>query len=210
MKITNTRHKLVGPIELWEHKRQFQFDFLLNNGLNETDTLLDFGCGTLRGGIPLIRYLNAGNYTGIDIRNIVITEAEKELDENKLRYKKPNLIHICDINNLSFSEKFDIVLCFSVLIHLEDSILNDSLKFISKYIKPEGCMYANVVLGNHPDRTWNEFLLVERSFEFYSDTFKRNKMMIKDIGSLSSFGHITLSKDENLKNRQRMLKCQLL
>lgn len=210
MEITNTRHKLVGPLELWEHKRQFQFDFLLNNGLKETDTLLDFGCGTLRGGIPLIRYLNVGNYTGIDIRSMVILEAEKELDENKLRYKNPKLIHMSDINKLLLSDKFDIVLCFSVLIHLEDSILNDSLKFISNYIKPEGCMYANVVLGDKPDGTWNEFSLVERNFEFYSDTFERNNMMIKDIGLLSSFGHITLSKDPDLKNRQRMLKCQVL
>ncbi|MFZ4462637.1 MAG: class I SAM-dependent methyltransferase [Bacteroidales bacterium] len=210
MEVTHTRHKLVGPLELWEHKRQFQFDFLLSNGLKETDTLLDFGCGTLRGGIPLICYLNEGNYTGIDIRSMVILEAEKELEENKLQYKKPKLIHMSDINKLLLSDKFDVVLCFSVLIHLEDSILNDSLKFISNYLKPEGCMYANVIIGNKPDGNWNEFSLVERSFEFYSDTFERNNLMIKDLGTLSSYGHITLSKDQDLKNRQRMLKCQLL
>jgi len=48
------RHGLVGPARLWKMKRDFQIGFLKNFGLKPDNVLLDLGCGTLRGGIPII------------------------------------------------------------------------------------------------------------------------------------------------------------
>lgn len=73
------RHRLVGSPRLWEMKRRFQFDFLVCRGLVPDDHLLDLGCGTLRGGIPLIAYLDPGHYTGIDVRSEAIDEGRLEL-----------------------------------------------------------------------------------------------------------------------------------
>ena len=61
------RHALVGPGHLWKEKRDWQMGFLLNHGLSPSDHFLDVGCGTLRGGIPIIEYLDPGNYTGFDV-----------------------------------------------------------------------------------------------------------------------------------------------
>lgn len=52
---------------LWQQMGQLQFDFLVRQGLKPEHRLLDIGCGTLRGGRHFIRYLNPGNYTGMDI-----------------------------------------------------------------------------------------------------------------------------------------------
>ena len=71
------RHSLVGPPKLWKLKRDFQINFLKNAGLEPQHYLLDIGCGTLRGGIPLIDYLNVGNYTGIERRRKVLEEGGK-------------------------------------------------------------------------------------------------------------------------------------
>lgn len=62
------RHALVGAANVWQQAREFQFQFLLDQGLQKTDKLMDIGCGTLRGGIPMIEYLNIGNYYGMDLR----------------------------------------------------------------------------------------------------------------------------------------------
>ena len=70
-----TRHHWVGPQDLWRMKRQFQIDFLLRMGLQPDEDLLDLGCGTLRGGIPMIEYLHAGKYVGVDVRAEVLAEA---------------------------------------------------------------------------------------------------------------------------------------
>ena len=61
------RHSLVGPAHLWEIKRAFQIQFLQSVGLTPDQYLLDMGCGTLRGGIPIIKYLEPGHYYGIRI-----------------------------------------------------------------------------------------------------------------------------------------------
>jgi cyclopropane fatty-acyl-phospholipid synthase-like methyltransferase len=85
----SVRHALVGPGDLWESKRRFQIEFLLKQGLLPHHRLLDFGCGTLRGGIPLIEYLNDGNYVGLDVRLETLKEACLELEESGLASKNP-------------------------------------------------------------------------------------------------------------------------
>jgi len=83
----SARHSLVGPGDLWDVKRRFQLEFLLGAGLKPHHRLLDFGCGTLRGGLPLIEYLDQGNYVGLDVRTETLKEACHELEESGLDQK---------------------------------------------------------------------------------------------------------------------------
>ena len=71
------RHFLVGPTSLWKMKQDFQIKFLKENGLLPIHKFIDIGCGTLRGGIPLIQYLNIANYYGIDVRELALDEGKK-------------------------------------------------------------------------------------------------------------------------------------
>lgn len=45
---------------LWEEMGQRQLEFLVEQGLGPCDDLLDVGCGSLRGGVHFIRYLEQG------------------------------------------------------------------------------------------------------------------------------------------------------
>jgi len=51
---------------LWEKIGELQFNFLVKNGLEPKHFLLDIGCGSLRGGIHFIRFLEECHYFGID------------------------------------------------------------------------------------------------------------------------------------------------
>lgn len=61
----------------WDEHGQLQLDFLKSRGLTPEKTLLDFGCGTGRLAAKAIPYLEAGNYTGIDISEGCINQCWK-------------------------------------------------------------------------------------------------------------------------------------
>ena len=110
------RHSMVGPADLWKMKRNFQIQFLKDMGLMPNNYLLDIGCGTLRGGIPLISYLQSGHYFGIEARAEILDEGHKELREAGLIEKHPTLLLSPDISQVMLDRNFDFIWAFSVLI----------------------------------------------------------------------------------------------
>jgi len=69
---------------MWEEVGELQFNFLLKTGLKPHHQLLDLGCGSLRGGIHFIKYLQKNNYWGTDIRKDLLLAGNKEIEINKL------------------------------------------------------------------------------------------------------------------------------
>lgn len=198
----------MGPSQFWKIKRDFQVSFLKEKGLAPDHTVLDFGCGTLRGGIPIIDYLQEGKYYGIDIRERVLLEARKELKEERLEHKNPNLVWFTNFSDLHFDEKFDFILAFSVLFHLSDDILDKALEFVSKNLAASsGKFYANALLGNSKGGgRWEEFPVKERTFDFYLEVAKKHNLKVKKIGVLKDFGHLTNYHKHDL---QPMLEFEL-
>lgn len=199
------RHAMVGPAQLWKMKRDFQIQFLKTMGLKPEHYLLDIGCGTLRGGIPLIKYLQDGHYFGVEVRKEVLDEGRKELREASLEEKKPNLLVSPDISQLTIEQKFDYLWAFSVLIHMCDEILNDTLDFVSNHLLDDGVFYANVnvLTGEGTDGYWQGFPVVIRPLEFYNHACTKYGLVVSDLGGLKDHGHV--SNVENQDN-QRMLK----
>src|SRR6266446_8468342 len=60
------RRFVGGAGDYWELIGQLQFRFLVDQGLAPSETFVDVGCGALRGGVKLIRYLAPDRYLGID------------------------------------------------------------------------------------------------------------------------------------------------
>lgn len=195
------RHALVGPAELWKMKREFQIKFLKQVGLTPQHYLLDIGCGTLRGGIPIIDLLGVGHYYGIERRAAVLEEGRKELEESGLSDKQPQLLLVEDIASLKLRRKFDYIWAFSVLIHMEDATLLSTLGFVREHLEAAGCFYANVRIGDEPDGEWQGFPLVSRSLEFYREACAGNGLRLSDVGSLNELGHPGGSPEQ-----RRMLK----
>jgi SAM-dependent methyltransferase len=167
--------------------------------------LVDIGCGVLRGGVPIIDYLLEGHYYGIEARPNVLEEGREELRESKLEHKKPHLMVAERLANVSLGRKFDYIWAFSVLIHLQDEILNEVLEFASRHLQPGGVFYANVDTADAPDGRWQEFPGVRRPLAFYRETCSRHGLELEDVGSLSTHGHVTGGEADE----QRMLEIRL-
>lgn len=183
------RHALVGPGELWLIKRRFQSDFLLAHGLRPEHRLLDIGCGTLRGGLPLIEYLDAGHYVGVEARKKALDEGYKELAEAGLEGKSPTLIHSADPQQVSLKEPIDVAWAFSVLIHMPDDVVGACLDLVARVLGERGVFYANVMIGDGPPAQWREFPVVARPHSFYEALARRHALELTALGTLDQLGY---------------------
>jgi cyclopropane fatty-acyl-phospholipid synthase-like methyltransferase len=169
-------------------KRQFQVTYLRNHGLSPEQTFLDLGCGTLRGGIPIIEYLEVGNYTGVDVRRQVIEEAAKELRDHKLEPKCPILLTL-DEAITQMSTTFDMIWAFQVLIHMEEDRLHEALDLAKKHLKPNGVFFATALIGEFEESEWQGFPVIRQSLDFYEQKAARAGLTVSPRGMLDSFGY---------------------
>ncbi|MFI4985446.1 MAG: SAM-dependent methyltransferase [Solirubrobacterales bacterium] len=183
------RHALVGRPHLWAFQRRFQLEFLTSHGLRPEHRLLEIGCGTLRGGIPLIEYLETGHYTGVEARAVVLEEGRKELAESGLEHKHPLLIHAADPAQIQLEAHFDFAWAFMVLIHMPDEVVDAYLGFVSGRLTEGGEFYANVGLGDHPEGEWQGFPVVSRPLELYERLAASHGLIVNEVGALGSLGH---------------------
>ncbi len=186
------RHALIGPGKLWEAKRKWQIAFLRDHGLTPSDTFLDVGCGTLRGGIPIIEMLDRGHYTGIEIRSHILDEAKAELALHPLAVsKEPRLILSEGFPTLGRLGPFDWAWGYSVLIHMTDEIVEECLRFVGRELSETGVFCANVNIGDpsRDRRTRAGFPVVSRPHEFYADLAHAAGLATVDLGTLRSLGH---------------------
>ena len=134
-----------------------QLERLKIYGLKPEHTLFDFGCGRLRGGIPIIKYLAAGHYTGNDISQDILEVAKKRLYEAGLQSKRPRLFYTDDLAFSEFTgETFDYIHAQSVLSHMPprdieelfknvSSIMHKETQFIASYFPSKtGAIYSSV------------------------------------------------------------------
>lgn len=201
------RHALVGNPSLWKMKRRFQFDFLVNQGLSPDDCLLDIGCGTLRGGVPLIRYLEPGNYVGIDVREDVIAEAHREAESERVVDRQPQLIVSDFSDGLHLGREVDVAFAFSVLFHMDDGALDNCLRFVAAHLVRDGRFFANVNIGDTAQHgQWREFPFWFRSSEDLREHAAAAGFRFHDIGDLRTLGHDSGIHDQD---SQRMLEFVL-
>jgi SAM-dependent methyltransferase len=197
------RHQLVGPPEFWKMKRDFQVSFLRAQGLEPRHRLLDIGCGTLRGGIPLIDWLDRGHYYGIEVRPSVLAEGLQELCDAGLEDKCPTLI-VGDIGAIDIPARLDFVWAFSVLIHMTDAIVERTVAFAARQLWPDGVFFANVRTDTQrADGHWQGFPVAARPLAFYDEICARHGLVMQDLGALADLGHESGSATQDA---QRMLR----
>jgi SAM-dependent methyltransferase len=180
---------MVGPFGAWKATRNFQYTFLIQQGLKPQHRFLDIGCGPLRGGYPVIKYLDKGCYTGIDIRPKAIENAKKQIKKGNLSHKQPNLIISDSFGKNELKLKgFDIIWCFQVFYHLESDILEACLAQISNLLDKNGICYANVNTTLR-DGSWMEFPFLKRSVECYSDLAAKYGLQTQVLGQLADYDY---------------------
>jgi cyclopropane fatty-acyl-phospholipid synthase-like methyltransferase len=130
---------------MWDEIGKLQFKFLVEQGLRQDMRLLDIGCGALRGGIHFVRYLNRGNYFGVDMNeSLIMAGYEKELVAAGLVEKLPrsNLMVDRHFRFKKLDIEFDMALALSVLTHLQLNSIHLCLIELSKCMKKDGRLYA--------------------------------------------------------------------
>ena len=123
-----------------------QLEFLQGRGLQPDDLLLDVGCGSLRGGVKFVEYLNPGRYFGIDISPALLEAGYAQ--EIALRpglaekFPQRNLKCIDDFDASSFGQRFDYALAQSVFTHLTLNSIRLCLENLHPVVRPGGKFYA--------------------------------------------------------------------
>ena len=134
---------------LWDEMGQHQFEFLKDQGLQPHHRLLDIGCGSLRGGLYFIDYLEQGNYTGFDLSTEVIKAGQRKIEKRGIADKAPKLL-VNTARNLKFdfldSVKFDFLLAQSVFSHLKPEHIDECFDNLHKVMAKN----ARFFFTHHP------------------------------------------------------------
>lgn len=140
---------------LWDEIGQLQLDFLVAQGLMPYHRLLDIGCGSLRGGVKLIRYLDTGHYAGVDLHESLLDAGYQiELAREGLTHKLPRSNLVAD-GEFDFSwcpMRVDFALAQSVFTALPLNFLRICLERLPAFVVRDGKFFVSIfeIPDNHP------------------------------------------------------------
>lgn len=134
----------------WEEIGKSQFEFMKQQGLLPEQRLIDVGCGALRGGVHFIRFLDKGNYFGIDMNRSLIEAGGIELDAAGLSERRPTLLVNDQFELSRFGVKFDYAVAISLFTHLYMNNMVRCLVEVGSVLKPGGRFYATFFEAPRP------------------------------------------------------------
>lgn len=165
------------------------FDSLKHHGLLPHHYVLDIGCGWLRVGIHIIKYIEKNHYYAFDKEKRQIKKAHKIIETYKLSHKEPivKLINIPkDIQEVIDPIKFDYMVARSVFTHIDLQTLENLFAAVIPYLKSGGVFYASffgkssgipIVDKPHNFRK-NEYSHAIYPFSFFEDLAKRYRLSV--------------------------------
>lgn len=127
---------------LWDEIGALQFEFLVGRGLRPSDHLLDVGCGSLRGGIHFVRYLEPGHYYGIDAERRYLDGGRRELLEAGVDPASVTLVHDDRFEFSRTGRTFSWALAQSVFTHLPLNSILRCLGEMERVLEPGGRFFA--------------------------------------------------------------------
>ena len=124
-----SRHGFLGvPAETFADAGRRQFVALLNEGLNPESKVLDLGCGCLRTGCWLIRFLDRGSYHAIEpARERVEYGLEYLFFGSEITLKQPRFEFRSDFDSSGFGVSFDFFLAGSIWSHASKGQIQTSM-----------------------------------------------------------------------------------
>ena len=131
---------------MWDYLGKFQLDFLIGKGLKPEHTLLDVGCGCLRGSLHFIRYLKKGHYWSSEISPNVLSVGQVYLRQAGLLDKDP---HLTLTDDFGFEElvgqQFDFVQAFGVFTDMPPNSIRECFANLHKVLSIYGAFHATFV-----------------------------------------------------------------
>ena len=155
------RNGFVGvPRDTFEAGGRAQFIRLLEHGLLPESRVLEIGCGCLRVGYWLIRFLDSGCYHGIEpARDRVRLGRETLFSGDELERKKPRFDYNADFDTSVFDGRFDYFLAGSIWTHCGKAHIERTLDGFSADAGPNAVFLTSYLpaLGQDDDyrgETW--------------------------------------------------------
>jgi SAM-dependent methyltransferase len=149
----------VGPPGRYGLLGLLQMNLLTALGLEETDTVLDFGCGSLRLGRCLIPFLLRGKYYGIEPHDWLIQDGFTHETGGQLRTLKAPLFSNDDTFDCSvFDVEFDFIMAQSIITHSGPKQTANLIRTAAQSLKQDGLFLFSFILGEDdtplPEADW--------------------------------------------------------
>lgn len=125
---------------------EIQKEFLIINGCASTSNVLEVGCGCLVAGFPIMDYLDADRYVGIEPNTWLIKAAigARPGTLELVREKRPLFIANDKFDATETARRFDFVISHSILSHAAHWQYPLFLKNLKKVLAPNGMIIASI------------------------------------------------------------------
>lgn len=136
---TGRHREVIGG--LWEEIGAWQYDLMIAAGLQPHHRMLDVGCGTFRGGVRFVPYLEPSHYYGVDLSAALIEGGyQREMVGGGLSERLPlaNLHATQDFDCNGFGVSFDFALAVSVFTHLPLNHIRLALHRVCEVLREGG------------------------------------------------------------------------
>lgn len=149
IRTTENHREFVGPTNEYDLNAAMQFNLLTFLGLREFHTLLDVGCGSLRGGRLFIVYLLPGRYFGIEPEQWLVESAiSKEIGGDLIELKSPSFNHNSNFACSIFDRKFEYILAQGVFNHAPEWEIRKCVSEAAKCMNSRSIFAATYKQGN--------------------------------------------------------------
>lgn len=129
----------------WDELGQLQLDFLVAEGLAPHHVLLDIGCGSLRGGVKFVPYLDPGNYWGVD-KNKALLDIGYDIELRRLglaeRQPRAQLVRLPDFEFADLGMQCDYAIAQSLFTHLSSDSIRRCLTRVMPAMRSGARLYA--------------------------------------------------------------------
>jgi SAM-dependent methyltransferase len=146
----------VGPPDKYDIIGALQFSLLCFLGLRDTHTLLDIGCGSLRGGRLFIPYLMPGKYFGVEPNTLLVDDGlEYELGGSSIvRVKSPaftddNMFFLSMYKAaLGWPAVYDFLLAQSIFSHAPARQVQECMMEANRVMHDKSVFVATYFIGD--------------------------------------------------------------
>lgn len=183
-----------GPSGKWREDRTFQIRALERLGLEPVHRLLEIGCGPLLAGAPLIRFLEPGSYTGVDVSEERLAAAKQAVARFALKDRKPTLVRSDDFGLERLpARSFDRIWSYQVVLHLTLPLVHRFMAAVAQLLKPGGLAWFSAKIaddgeGFKPGGPWLEFPVNAADESFYRSSADAAGLECTHLGTLGEWG----------------------
>jgi cyclopropane fatty-acyl-phospholipid synthase-like methyltransferase len=166
----------IGNPTQYDNIGKIVFELIKKLGLQKNHKFLDIGCGSLRVGKHLIKYLDKNKYYGLEPNQWLIDEAiEKELthkyvlDRGALFSNNGNFFLKC------FGEKFNFILANSIFIHADKNQIEECFKQVNEVLEEGGYFLYNFIVGkkDNDEEGWTYPSHIKYTLEYFTKIMEK-------------------------------------